>query len=109
MKTINVGNEGFQTLEIPFENNTINMTIKFLQTRSEWVMDLTYLNKTINGVRLSVGAILLKNNLPFDFLIEDNSKQGFDPYDAEDFTQNRCTFFLLERVDLVQIRGFDVQ
>lgn len=109
MKTINIGNEALQTLEVPFENNIINLTVRFSQTRSEWTVDLTYLARTINGVRLAVGTTSLKNNLPFDFLIEDNSKQGFDPYDAEDFAQNRCTFFLLERVDLVQIRGFDVQ
>jgi hypothetical protein len=69
-------------------------------------MSVTYNDKTINGVKLSAGVLHMRSrNFPFDFIVEDTSAAGLDPYKPEDFTTGRTIMYLIEPDEMAEIRG----
>ncbi len=48
---------------------------------------------------------LLSNNLPFDFIVEDQSNNGIDPFRIDDFSEGRCALYMLEAAEMGEIRG----
>lgn len=95
---------------ILFNEFEINFNLKYLSVAESWIVDVTYKEKTIYGVKLSVGVLHMKaQNYPFDFVVIDNENLGLDPVRIDDFSLNRCSIFMLESDDMENIRGFRVQ
>ena len=64
----------------------------------------------LNGQGLSCGTILMEqNNYPFAFTVNDNANLGIDPFRLEDFADGRCTMYMFERLEIAELRGFDVK
>tara|TARA_R100000655_G_scaffold15789_3_gene34817 strand:+ start:17780 stop:18115 length:336 start_codon:yes stop_codon:yes gene_type:complete len=107
MKRIeNIGNEGLQSQVIPLSNGDAVLTIRFLSLVQIWTMDVTYNERAIYGVKLSCGVIHMRSkNFPFDFIVEDTSSSGLDPFQIEDFSSGRTILYLVEAEEMEEIRG----
>lgn len=102
----NIGDEGFQEHTIPLPDGDIILSLRFLSSVQFWQMSVTYNDKSINGVKLSAGVMHMRSrNFPFDFIVEDTSAKGLDPYKAEDFTTGRIVMYLIEPAEMASIRG----
>jgi len=109
MKQITIGEEPKQTITILFEDTLIILTIKFRPIIQSWTMDINFRDELlVNGKKLVIGLPLLKQfNKPFDIVLQENQNTGIDPFKQDDFT-SRVSVFLLERDDLIELRGYDV-
>ena len=102
----NIGDEGFQKHTIPLPNGDVILSLRFLSSVQFWQMSVTYNDSSINGVKLSCGVLHMRSaNFPFDFIVEDTSTAGLDPYKAEDFTTGRIIMYLIEPDEMADIRG----
>jgi len=107
MKQITIDSTEFQEFTIPFEEDFIRITLNFRQ--GSWFMDLSYEDKTLNGVRLSSAVLMLTGkNFPFDIVIDDKGS-GLDPFAADSFEREFFYFNLLDRDEMENIRGFEVE
>ena len=74
LKILNIGNETYQRHLILFEEQEIELKLRFLPTQEIWVMDVNYKDTQILNVKLSINVLHIRNfNLPFDFIVIDNS------------------------------------
>jgi len=106
----NISEDAYQTRIIPLEDNEITVDMKFLNVVGIWIMNITYKGEIVNGVKMSVGTPhVLEKSWPFDFYILDQSENGLDPFKLDDFTTNRCAFYILDPDDVEEIRGFPVE
>ncbi|MCG3684089.1 hypothetical protein N5915_04430 [Arcobacter lacus] len=106
MLKINIDPNPNQSFNIPYENDIAYIELSF--RNQSWYMNITYGDKTINGIRLSSRVLLLKNNLPFELFIDDKGL-NLDPFDLNSFSDNFFDFYLLERDEIADIRGYDVR
>jgi hypothetical protein len=110
MKEITIGVEPKQKITILYEDTTIILTVKFRPTIASWTVDINFRDgAVVNGKKLVCGLELLKQfNKPFDLTLVDNSNTGIDPFKQDDFSTGRISIYLLERADLIELRGYDV-
>jgi len=105
----NIGSEAIQKHTILFGDSEIILTLRFYPKQTIWCLDAQYGNKSILGVKLSVGTLhMLSKNFPFDFIVIDLLGNGIDPFKRNDFSDNRCELYLLEASDMSSIRGVEV-
>lgn len=105
-----LGNEPIQTHTILFGDNEITLVIRFLPPVAIWIMDITFNDDSIYGVKMSVGSLhVFGQNWPFDFAVTDESGAGIDPFQLDDFTSGRCNLYLFEPNEVEQIRGVPVE
>lgn len=109
-KIATIGDEAHQRHEVLFMDEIIYLELRFFSLVQTWQMSITYKDETLNGVKLSLGVLHLKGlNLPFDFVVIDNSGTGVDPFSIDDFSKERCNLYMLEPEDLEQLRGYKVE
>lgn len=107
MTKIDIDSTEFQEFSIPFEDSLIQIVLNF--RFDNWLMNITYLDKQLNGVRLSSGVLLLEGkNLPFEIVIDDKGS-GLDPFSADCFERNLFEFLVLDRDEVTNLRGFEVE
>lgn len=105
----NITAEPHQRHILLFQQSEIVLTLRFYPRTEIWVFDVEYGGRAIYGVKLSVGVPhMVSKNFPFDFLVNDRSNNGLDPFRREDFAEERCRLFLLEPDDMVDVRGGEV-
>jgi len=109
MKQITIGTEPKQKITLLYEDTTIILTVKYRATISSWTMDINFRDEPlVKGKKLVMGIPLLKQfNKPFDITLVENQNTGIDPFKQDDF-KDRVSVYLLERDDLIAIRGYDV-
>ena len=109
MKQITIGTEPKQKISILFEDTVIILDIKYRPTVRSWTMDINFRDEPlVNGKKLTMGLALLRQfNKPFDIVLQENQNTGIDPFKQDDF-QDRVSVYLLERDDLIELRGYDV-
>lgn len=106
----NIGSEAIQRHTILFGNKEIILTLRFFPRQTIWLMDIVYGDVSIFGIKLSTGVLhILSRNLPFDFIVQDLSGNGIDPFKRYDFSEERCVLYMLEASDMEDIRGISVQ
>lgn len=107
MRLIEIDPTPNQRFLVPFEG--LNIEVKFVFKDSGfWVADFIYQDKSIYGITLSSRVLLLQGlNLPFDFVIDDKNA-NLDPYSLNSFDE-QFSLYLLEREDMINIRGYDVK
>ena len=102
----NIGNEAAQDLTFVRDDGDIIINLKFLPLVQIWVMSVTFGDKSINGIKLSTGVLHCRaRNFPFDFIVVDNSGNGLDPFRSDDFSNGRCSLYLVEDESMAVIRG----
>jgi hypothetical protein len=107
MKTITIDDTPFQEFSIPFEDDFITVTLNF--RLGSWFMSVSYLDKSLNGIKLASAVLMLTGkNLPFDIVIDDKGSE-LDPFSVDSFSLGFFEFNLIERDELVSIRGFEVE
>ena len=111
MKQIeNIDNSAHQRHIILFEESEIVLTLRYLPVVEEWIFDAEYKDKLATGIRIAVGVPhMVSRGFPFDFAAIDNSGNGLDPFRVNDFSDSRCSLFLLEPDDMLLIRGIGVE
>jgi len=107
MTKIDIDNSPSQEFTIPFEGKLIFITLEF--RLDYWLIDLTYKEKTLKGLKLSSNVLMLQGiNLPFDIMI-DGKNSCLDPYTTESFSDNSFDFLLVTREELQEVRKFEVE
>ncbi|MDR0453479.1 MAG: hypothetical protein LBH05_01555 [Deferribacteraceae bacterium] len=102
LKINGITNYPMQRHIIPFEKGRVILRLRFYGHHEFWTMGVEYGGKNVYGIKLSLGVLHLKNNnYPFDFMIEDTSNTGIDPFMAEDFMIGRINLYMLEAEDLI--------
>lgn len=110
IQILNIGNETNQRHTILFEEDTITLTLKYLQVVGIWTFNVEWKNTQIENIKLAVGVQHINNyNLPFDFICEDTTGNGLDPTLRDDFQTGRTVLYMLEARDLVALRGYEVE
>lgn len=101
-----ITDEPHQRHVILFEESEIILILRFHPTVEIWTIDVEYKERQAYGYKLSTGVLhLLPLNLPFDFVVSDQSGSGLDPIRVDDFSTDRCALYMLEAADLEDIRG----
>lgn len=111
MKEISISNDAHQSHVFVYEDKKIEIEVRYLTTVELWYIDVLVDDTIIlKGVSLSCGVPMLnQNNTPFGFYLQDNSTLGIDAFNLDDFSNGRITLYLLEREDLIELRGYDVR
>ena len=106
IKLQNITDEPIQKHTILFERSEVILTLRFYPKVEAWCFDAEYNDKTVYGLKLSAGVLhMLSQNQPFDFIIADNAGIGIDPFKLDDFSSERCSLFMLEARDMIDIRN----
>lgn len=107
MTQINIDATEFQEFSVPFEGDLITITLDF--RFDNWLMSVNYQDKKLSGLRLSSGVLLLEGkNFPFEIVIDDKGS-GLDPFSADCFERSLFEFLLLDRDEVENLRGFEVE
>jgi len=107
MKRItNITDEAIQRHIVVFEESEIILRLRFFPKTQHWTFDAEYNGKAVYGVKLSVGVLhMTSENQPFDFFVTDRSGNGIDPFQIDDFANDRCRLYMLETAEMVAVRG----
>ena len=106
MIKIDIEADELQEFKIPFEDSLITIILSFRD--GYWFMNTSYKDKVVNGLKLSSAVLMLQGkNLPFEILIDDKGL-GTDPFSVDCFELGIFDFYILEREELEDIRGFEV-
>ncbi len=110
MKKITLTNEPKQKLSILFEDTSIIIEFRFNPTIESWTMNINFRDTVlVNGKKISLGFPILKEfNKPFDLVCVDNKNLGIDPFRLKDFSSDRVSLYLLNRLEVEELRGYDV-
>lgn len=102
----NITNEAYQRHTVIFQESEIVLSLRYLSTVQVWVFNVEYKAKRVMGKKISIGVFhMLSNNLPFDFIATDESKNGIDPFRIDDFADGRCKLYMIEPDEMGVIRG----
>jgi hypothetical protein len=105
IKIQNIGDEAIQRHTIIFQEFEITLTLRFYPKVQMWCFDCEFLDWEVHGLRLAVGVLhMVSENQPFDFYVIDESGNGLDPFQINDFSTGRCSLYMLEEADMVEIR-----
>lgn len=106
----NITSEAFQRHIVLLDDQEVEITLRFLSVVQGWFISVTYGNRSVNGFRVSLNTLhMLSQNFPFDFIAEDLTGRGVDPFKIDDFSENRCALYMLQTADMEAIRGQDVE
>lgn len=105
----NIDADAIQRHTILLEGNEIYLTLRFYPRCTMWCMDVEYGEKEAKGIKLSTGVLHLSSkNFPFDFIVQDLSGNGIDPFKKTDFFDERCSIVMLEPTEMEAYRGVPV-
>ena len=92
---------------IPFEDDYITLEVKFVENC--WFANVSFKDKTINGIRLVSGVLLCAGvNFPFEFVI-DSKGLDLDAFSIDSFTSDVFDLLLLDRSEAESLRGYPVE
>ena len=102
MKTIgNISAEAYQQHTITLLESEMTLKFRFFSRNQFWTFDIVHPDFTVNGVKISAGVRHLKSSgRPIDFICQDASGNGLDPFRIDDFSSGRCVFGMLEETDV---------
>jgi len=105
----NITAEPVQRHTIVFQESEVVVTIRLYPRSQLWALDAEYKDWSIHGIKLSLGVLhMASQNKPFDFIVEDNSGAGIDPFQSIDFSSGRCDLYMLDPEEMEIIRGAEV-
>lgn len=105
---VNITSDPFQRHIVLLDEEEITIDLRFYPTIQQWFFDISYKTKAVNGVKLSLGVLHINNtNMPFDFIVVDQSANGIDPFKVDDF-MDRCRLYMLDSSEMETFRGVPV-
>ena len=105
----NITAEAHQQHIIVFDESEIELTLRYYFPVEMWAFDVVYKDNVANGYKLSTDVLHMRSrNLPFDFIVRDNTDAGLDPFRLDDFAAGRCSLYLLDSSDMELIRDAPV-
>ena len=106
----NITDAPHQRHTIVLEEKEIVLTLRFYPTIEQWCFDVEYDGHIVNGVKLSLGVLHIRNsNFPFDFVVINGSRAGIDPFKLDDFVSERCRLYIVDPAEMEIIRGVPVE
>ena len=113
----NITAEFIQSHTLEFSRGLIELSLKYESAVKMWKVDVLYTRSdgsaplpAIYGVKLALSTTHFKHrNWPFDFAVVDTTGNGVDPYRADDFEVGRCKLYLITPLEMIGIRGVDVE
>lgn len=85
-------------VDIPNDEGSMDIVLKFLPTQSTWVMDYTYKNITSCGNKLVLSPNILRefrNIIPFGIAVE--ASDSIPPMEITAFSSGRVTLNILDK------------
>ena len=102
----NITDEADQTHTLVTPAGDIRLRLVYHSVTEMWTYDATYKGVEVLGLRLAVDTLHQEGrNLPFDFVVIDNSNTGLDPFRREDFSEGRCSLLRMTADDMGAYRG----
>lgn len=109
IQVTNLTDDPFQEHVILFEESEIILDLRFYSTVEKWVFNVSFKDFSILGVKLAVNTLHMESsNMPFDFIVTDESGSGLDPFKLNDWEDERCNLFMLNALEMEEIRGVKV-
>lgn len=109
VKIENITAEAFQRHTIVLDEQEVELVMRFLSPVEGWFINVTYGGRSANGFKLALNTLhMISQNFPFDFVVEDQSGRGIDPFRIDDFSESRCAMYMLQTADMADLRGQDV-
>lgn len=109
VKIENITNDAHQRHIVLLEDKEVTLVIRFLSIAQAWFIDVAYEGRTASGFKLALNTLHMQSqNFPFDFIVQDLTGRGVDPFRLDDFSDDRVAFYMLQRDDMAEIRGQDV-
>lgn len=106
----NITQDAMQTFTLLIGEEEATITIRFYPTIQMWCFDLSFRGIDIKGIKISLGVLHINNyNFPFDFIAQDTSNSGIDPFKIDDFDIGRINFYMLDALDMQEFRGYSVK
>lgn len=88
----------------------IDFLLYYMPSQQSWFFDMTYLNKTINGVRVVPSPNIIRNQKNiFSFGLCCQSSDGGEAFYLDDFLTGRIRLYLLNsaEVALIELEFFN--
>lgn len=105
-----VTSDSVQRHRIIFNDVSANILLRYSPQTQQWFIDCEVGSKAAYGIRLSVGTLhMVSRNMPIDFIVVDNSGNGIDPFQSNDFTSGRCTLYIVDDEGMEKVRGQAVE
>lgn len=105
----NIGTEAVQRHTLIFRDDEVTLTLRYLSQIQQWCADVEYRGFRVSGLKLALATLhMVSCNQPFDFIIDDNSGSGLDPFRIDDFESGRCSLYLVTPEEMFQVRGVEV-
>jgi hypothetical protein len=101
--------ECYQSFTLIVGNEEAIINLKYLEVTRQWFFDLEFRGQNIYGVKLTLGCLHINNyNFPFDFVVQDTSNSGIDPFQIDDFFGGRCILYQITAEEIATYRGYNV-
>lgn len=105
----NIDDTPHQRHTVIVDEAEVNLALRFHPTVEMWVLDVDYAGRQASGFKLSLSVLhMASQNFPFDFVVEDTSGTGLDPFRLDDFATGRCRLYMLDAADMEAWRGAPV-
>lgn len=102
----NLTDEPYQRHIVILDEQEVEVSIRYLSVVEGWFLDVTYAGRSAYGFKLALNTLHMQSqNYPFDFIVEDLTGRGIDPFRIDDFSENRCALYMLQGDDMAEIRG----
>ncbi len=99
---------GKQHFVVPIDTgDNVDITMHYLPAVKQWTIDVQYKAFKVNGLRIVKSFNLLSQYasiIPFGILVD--SSDTVDPFLIQDFSSNRCEFYILTADELPVIDDF---
>jgi len=111
MKKLKISGAARQEFFVDVEDFTLRFDLRFFPMTTSWTLTLDRgETRIVSNRKLSLGNFILSvNNQPYDIALVDNLNTGIDPFKQDDFSEDRVSFYLLNREETAEIRGFEVE
>lgn len=81
------------------DNGDVVIVLRFHATIQQWTIDVERNDKAVYGVKLAVGVRHIEStNMGVDFIVQDTSGNGIDPFRIDDFESGRCLLAMIDAV-----------
>lgn len=105
----NITNEPHQRHIILIDDAEVTVILRFHPTVQIWCLDVESEGRRASGFKLSLGVPhMVSQNFPFDFVVQDLSGTGLDPFKLDDFSAGRCALYMLDASDMEAVRDAPV-
>jgi hypothetical protein len=105
----NIDSQPHQRHTVILNDAEVDVFLRYHPTVELWALSVVYGGRAVSGIKLSLGVLHMESsNFPFDFVAEDTSGTGLDPFRLDDFETGRCRLYMLDAADMEDWRGAPV-